>query len=131
MAKISKFIAASALLLCASSSFATYRCEVAGRVTYQQQPCAAGQQARHITTEPVGGWRAPPPRRHYGSTHTPRGQEAWRYRAPAVNAYSSRNGPCPSSLEIHNAAVTASSISLTPYERAREKDKVRQMENCH
>ncbi len=129
-----KLIAACALLAGASGSFATYRCEVGGRVSYQQAPCGAGQQARQITTAPASGWgHQGGPNRHYYPARTYRrhtGHEAYNYRPPRTNPYTSRSGQCPTSHEVHNAAVSASSISLTPYERARQQDNVRMMESC-
>ncbi len=45
---------AALLLACAQSAAATtYRCEVDGRVTYGDRPCAVGTQATVTTADPV------------------------------------------------------------------------------
>ncbi|MBB6578447.1 hypothetical protein HNP33_002529 [Comamonas odontotermitis] len=139
MHQISRLIAACVSLVCAGSAFAVSRCDSGGRVTYQDGPCGSGSAARSVDTRPASGYGyGPRPHNgHYGYHRPARsyrqpsyGQEAWRYRSPAVNPYSSKNGPCPLSHEVHNAAVSASSIGLTPYERARQQDNVRMMETC-
>ena len=122
-------IAASALLVCTASAFAVNRCEANGRVTYQHGPCNAGTTSRTVDVRPAN----PTHRPHYGGNayrQPSYGQESWRYRSPAVNPYTSRNGPCPSGLEIQNAETSASSIALTPYEKARQLDNVRMMKAC-
>lgn len=128
-----QLIAATALLISAGNAFAVNRCESGGQVSYQDGPCSQGSTARKVDTRPASGHGYG----HQGYYSHPRayrqpsyGQESWRYQSPAVNPYSSSNGPCPSGLEIQNAATSASSISLTPYERIRQKDNVRMMQGC-
>lgn len=140
MRHLLKLIAACALLTSASGAFAVNRCDSGGRVTYQDGPCSSGSTARPVDTRPASGYGygQRPHHGHYGHFNRPTriyhqpsyGHESWRYRSPAVNPYTSKNGPCPLSLEVHNAAVSASSIGLTPYERAQQQDNVRMMKDC-